>query len=101
MNYSIVILPSAKDDLRESGIWYNNVKMGLGKKMIEKIQKTLFVIKDNPFLYQIRYKDIRTATVKQFPFLIHYTVNQKNKTVVVLSILHTSRNPRIWKNRIK
>jgi plasmid stabilization system protein ParE len=31
--------------------------------------------------------------------MIHYTIDEKDKTIIVLAVLHTSRNPELWKNR--
>ncbi len=37
--------------------------------------------------------------IKKFPYLIHYRIHEESKTVYVEAMLHTSRNPRIWKRR--
>jgi len=28
--------------------------------------------------------------------MIHYAVNDKEKTVAIFAVIHTSRNPKIW-----
>jgi len=33
--------------------------------------------------------------------MIHYIVDQQNKTIVVISILHTSQDPKMWNDRLK
>jgi len=32
-----------------------------------------------------------------FPFMAHYNVDESNKTIIIAAVLHTSRNPEIWK----
>ena len=39
------------------------------------------------------------VVLKVFPFMIHYTVDEDNKTVIVSAVLHTSRDPQEWKKR--
>jgi len=37
--------------------------------------------------------------MKKYPFMVHFTVDDKNKTVVVRAIFNTSRDPDIWEER--
>jgi hypothetical protein len=53
----------------------------------------------NPKAPNIRYKNVRTAVLNMFPFLVHYTIDERNKTIVVSAVLHTSRNPKLWESR--
>lgn len=50
---------------------------------------------------RIRYNEIRCKKIEKFPFLIHYTINEIEKTILIFAVFHTSRNPEIWKNRNK
>jgi len=43
---------------------------------------------------------VRTVTLEKFPFLIHYYIDIENKKVVVLGVIHTSRNPELWEDRL-
>ncbi|MCD4681595.1 MAG: type II toxin-antitoxin system RelE/ParE family toxin [Bacteroidales bacterium] len=58
----------------------------------EKVQ----FLQRNPKAHNIRYENVRTAVLNVFPFMIHYSIDEKNQIVVVLAVLHTSRNPDIW-----
>jgi len=31
--------------------------------------------------------------------MIHYAIDEKKKSVIILAVLHTSRNPGLWTNR--
>lgn len=99
MRYKSVILLKAKDDLREAAKWYNQARTGLGKELLARFRERLAELRNNPLTCQIRYSEVHTTLVEQFPYMIHYYVDQQNKTIVVLSILHTSRNPKIWEER--
>jgi len=101
MKYKSVILLAAKEDLQRAAKWYNHAQPGLGKELIARILVRLSELQTNPFACQIRYSEVHTALVEQFPYMIHYWVDQQNETIVVISILHTSQDPRMWNERSK
>ena len=101
MKYKSVILPTAKEDLREAAKWYNKARSGLGKELVARFRERLAELRANPLTCQIRYSEVHTALVEQFPYMIHYYVDQQNKTIVIISILHTSRDPKVWDERLK
>lgn len=97
MNYKIIIFAEAKMDIKETAFWYNQKQSGLGKSFIKAIRNEIAIIKQNPFLYEIRYDDIRTALIETFPHLIHFDII--NNTVFIKAVYHTSRNSEIWNER--
>ncbi len=40
---------------------------------------------------------VRTAVLDVFPFMIHYIIDETQKSIIITAALHTSRNPDIWK----
>lgn len=48
----------------------------------------------NPLLFQTKYKNNKTISVKKFPYLIHFKII--GKEILVKAILHTARNPKEW-----
>lgn len=99
MRYSIDFLFDAKLDLAEAMEWYDQQKQGLGDKLLLRVENTVDLLESNPFIFQIRYKNIRVGSVKKFPFAIHYWVDEKRNKVMINAVLHNSRNPQIWKDR--
>lgn len=97
--YKAIILPLAKEDIREAALWYNKQSKGLGKKFTTEVREKIHFIKQNPKATNIRYDVVRTAVLNIFPFMIHYSVDDGNKTVIVSAVLHTSRDPKLWGNR--
>jgi plasmid stabilization system protein ParE len=97
--YNSVILPLAKEDIRDAARWYNKQSQGLGKGFTSEVRDSIQFIKHNPTACNIRYDQVRTVVLKVFPFMIHYTVDEDNKTVIVSAVLHTSRDPEVWKKR--
>ncbi len=97
--YKSIILPLAKEDIREAAKWYNKRQIGLGKRFTAEVREKVHFIRQNPKASNIRYNSVRTAVLNVFPFMVHFTIEEKNKTVIVSAVLHTSRNPELWKNR--
>jgi plasmid stabilization system protein ParE len=97
--YRSLILPPAKEDIRDAARWYNKQSQGLGKRFIAEVRDSVQFIKQNPTASSIRYDEVRTTVLKVFPFMIHYTIDEDNKTVVISAVLHTSRDPEVWKKR--
>jgi plasmid stabilization system protein ParE len=97
--YKSIILPQAKEDIREAAQWYNKQQTGLGKRFITQIREKVHFIRQNPKASNIRYKNVRTAILNIFPFMVHYIADEKNKTIIVSAVLHTSRDPKLWESR--
>ncbi|TRX33734.1 type II toxin-antitoxin system RelE/ParE family toxin [Flavobacterium sp. ZT3R18] len=97
MNYSLKILAVSKQDIKEIALWYGGKQSNLEKKFINAVKKEVSIIHKNPFLYQIRYDDVRIAFTATFPYSIHFTIYQT--TIVIKAVYHTSRNSKIWVNQ--
>ena len=97
--YKAIILTLAKDDIRDAARWYNQQSPGLGKRFTAEVRESVRYIKQNPTACTIRYDQVRTAVLRVFPFMLHYTVNEDSKTVIISAVLHTSRDPKVWVKR--
>jgi hypothetical protein len=95
--YTVILLPAAKKDVRDSAEWYESKQDGLGKRFLFHVRKKLSRIKQSPLIYAIRYDDIRTAVLDVFPFMVHYSIDDNHSLIIVSAVLHTSRSPGIWK----
>lgn len=97
MNYELIIKPLAQIDIEESALWYEHRSVGLGLVFLQEIEEKIFTIKQNPNLFEIKYKQIHQAFLYRFPFSIHYIIDEE--IIFVLAILHTNRNPEIMIQR--
>jgi plasmid stabilization system protein ParE len=97
--YKSIILPHAIEDIREAAKWYNKKRDGLGKRFTADVREKVRFIRQNPTASNVRYDDVRTAVLEIFPYMVHYSVNEANKTVVVSAVFHTSRVPELWRKR--
>ncbi len=99
MIFKSILLPAAKEDIREAALWYKGKGTGLGKRFTAEVRDKVRFIQKNPRASNIRYDNIRTAVLSVFPFMIHYFIDEANKSVIIISVLHTSCNPDIWAER--
>lgn len=97
--YKTVILPLAKEDIRNAAKWYNEKQKGLGNRYITQIREKVHFIRQNPQTGNIRYDNVRIMVLNIFPFMIHYTIDEKSKVIIISAVLHTSRNPELWTER--
>ncbi|QTY26807.1 type II toxin-antitoxin system RelE/ParE family toxin [Flavobacterium sp. CS20] len=91
--YKAIILPLAKLDIAEATSWYNSKQKDLGKRFIKEVRTKVLFIRENPKASAVRYDDTRCTVLDVFPFMIHYTIDEPNKTIIVVAVLHTSLSP--------
>lgn len=94
--YRVLILPLAKNDIREAARWYESRQIGLGKRFSLQVREKMNLIEKMPESFNIKYANIRTAVLTTFPFLIHYCIDDNRKLIIISAVYHTSRNPKIW-----
>ncbi|MCW5912016.1 MAG: type II toxin-antitoxin system RelE/ParE family toxin [Cyclobacteriaceae bacterium] len=99
MNYSLLLSLDAQQDILDSIAFYNLEKENLGFEFYDRVIEKLTPITNNPHHYAVRFGDIRTSMVARFPYLIYFRVKKVKSIIIVLGILHTSRNPQIIKKR--
>jgi plasmid stabilization system protein ParE len=94
--YKVIILPIAKQDIKEAATWYNKKQKGLGKRFTLQIRQKISLIKQEPFIAATRYNEVKTAVLDVFPYMVHYTIDESKKLIIISAVLHTSRNPDMW-----
>jgi len=95
MPYAVKMAPGALKDIDESFEWYNEQIPGLGNRFINCIDERITELSITPNSGSVRYDNVRCALVKIFPYTIHYSVDEKLKTLIVFRILHISKKP-LW-----
>jgi len=87
----------AKKDIKEAADWYNSKQPGLGKRFTHQLRAMLNIVKQHPYIIAVRYDNVRTCVLDVFPYMVHYVIDDPNKSIVISAVLHTSRNPDLWK----
>ena len=92
MPYRLTYFKEAKNDITEAKIWYHSQPKGLEKRFAEDIKKAVVRLKLNPYVHTIRYKKNRVAHPDVFPYSIHFYIDEANKRIVIIGVVHNSRN---------
>ena len=95
MTYRFVIRKRAEKHLAEAYTWYEDQRAGLGKEFLLCVDAKMQMVKTNPYLFQVRHKNVRCALVPRFPYGIFYFVD--GEKIVVMAVFHLSRDPKLWR----
>ncbi|MBI3013681.1 MAG: type II toxin-antitoxin system RelE/ParE family toxin [Candidatus Tectomicrobia bacterium] len=95
--YRLVSEPRADLDIEAAFQWYENEQPGLGPEFLDELRATYDRIVDGPLRYQELRSGIRRALVKRFPYAVYFVVEVD--VIVVLAVLHASRDPAEWQRR--
>lgn len=100
MVWSIHYFDIVKYDIKEAKDWYRHQKTGFEKEFFKEVKKNILKLKTNPLGYEAKYKNIRTAFTDIFPFAIHFYIDKPAQQLVIIAIIHQSRQPLLSEKRI-
>ena len=93
MTYSFVNRSSVKTDIRSAVDYYKTITPKLAIQFLFRLREAKVYIAKSPFSFQVKYKTIRTLLLKQFPYHIHYIVNEDSNQIIILAVIHAYKNP--------
>ena len=93
MSFRFVNRPAVKSDIIEAVNYYKGISPNLAQQFIYRIREAKKYLEKYPFGFEIKYKNVRTLLLKQFPYHIHYIVDEENSKIIILAIIHAYRNP--------
>lgn len=74
--------------------YYEEQTKGLGERFLTAVGSAFDAIERYPQMFAQVHGEVRRALLSQFPYGVFYRV--ESERVVVLAVLHTGRDPRIW-----
>jgi len=86
-------------DIEDIVLWYESIRKGLSLDFESCLENGVNEIVQNPDACQKRYSYVRIRFIKRFPFGIHYYLSDE-KTIRIIGIVHTSRSPKVWFDRL-
>lgn len=99
MTRRFIVRARAEHDIQAAFEWYESEQLGLGSEFLASLRRRLEAIRDAPESCAMIYGEVRRAVVSRFPYVVFYIV--QSARIVVLAVLHQSRNPRAWPSRQK
>ncbi|MGH7180499.1 MAG: type II toxin-antitoxin system RelE/ParE family toxin [Nitrospiraceae bacterium] len=97
MTLELRLRPEAELELADAATWYEEQGQGLGHQFLDEVLAAFSTITETPVMYSIIHRNTRRALIHRFPFGVYYRV--ETSTIVIVSVMHGSRNPRRWKSR--
>ena len=89
--FKIEITLLAEEEYSTAYHSYNEQQSGLGNRFEKETDYLMDKLKENPFLFERKYKHYREANFKKFPYYIVYEIIEN--TVIIHSFFHSKRNP--------
>lgn len=74
--------------------WYEEQRTGLGEELLVAVDATFDAIQQFPERFARVRGEVRRAVVDRFPYAVFFRVEPKR--LVVLAVLHTARDPKLW-----
>jgi plasmid stabilization system protein ParE len=99
MQYQIVVIPEAENDIQEAFVWYEEKRIGLGCDFLLQIDAGINFISKNPKIHPSEYKGARKHIIKRFPYKIIYMIEKEK--IIVLAVIHNRRKANLIEKRVK
>ena len=91
--YRLISEPPADVDVEAAFEWYENEREGLGLEFLDELRAAYNRIVDGPLKYQELRGGIRRALLRRFLYAVYFAIEGE---VVVVAVLHASRDPAEW-----
>ena len=92
-----IVRPLAASDLDRAASWYEQQRPGLGLRFLDAADQLFRRLRDTPLQFPFVSADVHRALLQSFPYSVYFRVS--DDAVVVLAVLHLSRDPRTWRAR--
>lgn len=89
--------PEALAEYAEAVQYYSEQRTEVAQAFIDAVEDTIYRIRASPTRWSVIDEDVRRCLTRKFPYGILYTIEQEY--ILILAVMHCSREPRYWKNR--
>lgn len=91
--------PEVTNDIKGSYLWYEDKLQGLGNRFLKELEDGYTAIQNFPDTWANFQYGFKRYILNKFPFSILYKVAEEK--IVILAIMHNSRKPNYWIDRLK
>ena len=89
MKYTVKFQKESLNDFEKGNAYYKKISSDLADKFFQSFKEKIGDIEEQPLHYQLKYKNIRIAHLKHFPFSIHFIIEKTS--IYILRVLHQKR----------
>jgi len=97
--YKVLYLDEVENDIAIAKQWYAEQQKDLDIRFSATIKETLSNILKMPSAYAVRYRNIRIAHTKVFPYNVHFYIDEAQAQVVIIGIIHNKKNNALFLDR--
>ncbi len=97
MSYDVRVRLRARNDIEDAARWYESQQLNLGGEYLNEIAAAFDKLAENPKAYPAIHRETRRLLLQRFPFGVFYRIIDNR--VIVLAVMHSSRDPNNWKSR--
>ena len=92
---------SSADEVRvcDSAALYAAARLGLGAEFTREVESVIERICDAPERWKLFEQDVRRCLTRRFPFAVLFIVEADY--VLIIAVMHGSREPGYWRHRIE
>ncbi len=91
-NFKLKILSRAKLEVKEVTEYYESKTKGLGKAFYLEFKNYSKTLRNIPF-FEVKYNIVRTLPLKKFPYTIHFSIDENEKTVSIQALTSNHQDP--------
>lgn len=91
-NFKLQILSRAKLEVKEVTEYYESKTKGLGKAFYLEFKNYSKTLRNIPF-FEVKYNIVRTLPLKKFPYTIHFSIDENEKTVSIQALTSNHQDP--------
>ena len=88
--FDAVFFDQIAQDLINAKKWYfkQSPQTNLDQKFSKEVETVIESICANPYIHQKRYFNLQAAKTKTFPFKIYFYLDEENRTIIIVGIIH-------------
>ncbi|WP_394370926.1 type II toxin-antitoxin system RelE/ParE family toxin [Salegentibacter lacus] len=87
MGFRLKINSSAQLDLKIAIDWYEAKKVGLGKRILDDLEKILNRIQSDPYIFRLE-GGYRNALLDVFPYIVIFEIDRQEIIILAVSNTH-------------
>lgn len=88
----------AEAELLDAVAYYNSQSEGLGYEFAAEVKRTIERIVQYPDAWTQLSIRTRRCRTNRFPYGVIYQI--RSETLLIVAVMHLSRNPQLWQDRI-
>lgn len=100
MPAALQISHEAEWDVQRIFDYYEDQRVGLGEQFLEGLDSCYEAIVRMPKAFRKVMGQYRRALVERFPYAVYYHHEESSDRVNIYVVIHTSRDPKAWQERL-